>query len=111
MPLNAYYDDSGTDAASKVTVIGGPVMSEGAFMDFDGDWIQLLDFYRISPPLHMKDFSGRGKHSGLSVGVRRELFGKAASLINEYKLFSVSIGISQPAFNSLLPRKICGRQF
>ena len=110
MALTAYYDDSGSDAASPITVIGGPVMSHEAFLEFEDKWSQLLDSYGIPHPLHMKDFSQHGKHAGLSTEVKRELFGKVARLINDLKLFSTSIGVPQPEFNSALPQKYRGKR-
>ena len=106
MALTAYYDDSGTDAASPVTVIGGPVMSERAFVEFEEKWSLLLESYEIPPPLHMKDFYQKGKHGGLSTDIKMELFGKAAGIINEFKLFSLSISVPQQVFNSVLPKEV-----
>ena len=106
MSLRAYYDDSGTDAASPITVIGGPVMSYEAFVEFEEKWSLLLESYCIPPPLHMKDFYQKGKHGGLPTDVKRELFGKVAKLINEYKFFSISVGVSQADFNAALTEDI-----
>ncbi len=111
MALTAYYDDSGTDDASPVTVLAGPVMSHEAFVEFEGKWSQLLDSYSILHPLHMKDFGGGVKHAGLSFGAKHEMFGKAADLINGHKLFSTSIGIPQPEFNYVLPKTVRGKRF
>ena len=106
MPLEAYYDDSGTDATSRTTVIGGPVMSEQAFVEFEEKWSLLLESYDIPHPLHMKDFFQKGKHGGLPTNVKRELFGKVAKLINKFKFFSISVGVSQVDFNAAIEGKI-----
>ena len=106
MALTAYFDDSGSDTASAITVIGGPVMSRQACLEFQSEWSQMLDLYDILHPLHMKDFPQGGKHARLPKGIKSEMFGKAARIINGFKLFSISIGVPQPEFNATLPEKV-----
>lgn len=104
MFLTHYCDDSGSDDASPVTAIGGPVMSKERFAVFDDAWARLLHRYRISSPLHMTDF-GRphGKCIGMHFEMKLALFSEVAELINEHKFYSVSIGIPQPDFRALMP--------
>lgn len=107
MALTSYYDDSGTDDGSPITAIGGPVMSRDAFIAFDRRWSQLLDLYRVPQPLHMTDFvRPYGKHVGMHKEMKIALFSEAAGIINDHKLFSVSIGIPQADFKLTLPKDV-----
>lgn len=105
MALTSYYDDSGSDDSSPITAIGGPVMSREDFLSFDNKWSALLHRHRIPPPLHMTDFvRPHGKHIGLHKEMKLDLFAEAVGIINDHKLFSVSVGIPQLDFKLTLPK-------
>jgi hypothetical protein len=55
----------------------------------------------MEPPLHMSDFVG-GKYALLYPELKRALFLDVARLINEHKLYSISIAISQADFKKEL---------
>ena len=65
---------------------------------FAGRWARMLARYKIVPPLHMADFFGWGKYSTWYPEIKRALFWDVSTRINEHKLYSVSIAISQTAF-------------
>jgi hypothetical protein len=56
--------------------------------------------------LHMSDFVGHGKYAGLYPELKRNLFLAVAKLINEHKLYSVSISVSQTDFGKMLSREV-----
>ena len=107
MALTSYFDDSGSDDSSPITVIGGPVMSRNEFIAFARRWSQLLDLHRVPPPLHMADFvRPYGKHIGMHKEMKIALFSEAVSLINSHKSFGISVGIPQPDFKLTLPTNV-----
>lgn len=107
MALTSYLDDSGSDDRSPVTVIGGPVMAKDAFRTFNDKWSILLDRYRIPPPFHMNDFvRPKGKHVSMYRELKLALFSDVTNLINEHKLYSISVEIPQPEFKTTLPENV-----
>jgi len=98
--LTSYLDDSGSDDGSKLVTIGGPVMSRIQFRAFSERWTKMLIKYQIEPPLHMCDFYNDGKYAGWYPEFKRALFLHVAKLINEHKLYSLSIAIPQSDFKS-----------
>jgi hypothetical protein len=105
--LTSYYDDSGSDDLSPVTAIGGPVMLKEACTAFNIVWLKLLEQYRVFGPLHMTDFvRPHGKHIGMHFELKLALFSEIARLINEYKVYSVSVGIPQPDFRAAMPEEV-----
>ena len=105
--LTSYYDDSGSDDLSPVTAIGGPVMLKEACIAFNTVWLKLLEQYRVFGPLHMTDFvRPYGKHIGMHFELKLALFSEIARLINEHKVYSVSVGIPQPDFRAAMPEEV-----
>ena len=103
--LTSYLDDSGSDDGSPLVTIGGPAMSRIPFKQFSKRWVNLLAKYRVEPPLHMSDFSV-GKYAGWYPEMKRALFLDASALINQHKLYSISIAISQQDFKSELSAEV-----
>jgi hypothetical protein len=68
-------------------------------------WTKMLERYRIEPPLHMTEFS-RGKYAGWYPEMKRAVFLDASKLINEHKLYSLSVAISQEDFKSELTEEV-----
>jgi hypothetical protein len=62
--------------------------------------------YDVQVPLHMSDFTGMGKYAGLYPEFKRALFSDVARLINEHKVYSISIGISQREFDTELSAEV-----
>jgi hypothetical protein len=103
--LSSYLDDSGSDEHAPITAIGGPTMSEAACIEFGAAWSKMLVQYRIEPPLHMTDFVG-GKCSGMFSEMKLSLFGDVVRLINDYRLYSVSVSVPQVDFRALLSEEV-----
>jgi hypothetical protein len=107
--LTSYYDDSydsGSVDPSAIAVLGGPVMSKERLEAFDKAWTPLLESYRIFGPLHMADFvRPHGQHIGMYKEMKLSLFAKLVELINQHKLFSVSISLPQTDFMELIPEQ------
>jgi Protein of unknown function (DUF3800) len=105
--LTSYMDDSGSDDLSPVTTIGGPIMSKDAFIDFSPKWSELLHKYRVPQPLHMTDFvRPHGKHIGMHYEIKKSLFRDVSDLINDYKLYSLSVSVLRDDFNEDLPTEV-----
>lgn len=62
--------------------------------------------YDLRPPLHMSDFTRMGEYAGLYPEFKRALFADVSKLINEHKVYSISIAISQTEFATELPAQI-----
>jgi len=105
--LTAYIDDSGSDDESALTALGGVIMSRGAFKDFSKKWSKFLKSYRVPEPLHMTDFvRPHGKHIGMHREMKLALFRDAAKVINDHKIYSVSVSVSKADFDSVLSAQV-----
>jgi hypothetical protein len=109
--LTAYLDDSGSDDGSPLVTCGGPAMSRIQFKEFSKRWAAMYERnqfagYVLDPPLHMRDFTGMGKYSGLRPEFKRALFRDVVRLINEHKLYSVSVAIAQADFRNELSEDV-----
>jgi hypothetical protein len=101
--LTCYLDDSGSDNESPLVTCGGLLMTRIQFKAFSGRWAKMyqrdqFSGYSLKPPLHMKDFTGMGKYAGLPVEFKRAIFRDVAKLINDHKLYSISVAVSQIDF-------------
>ena len=66
----------------------------------------MLAAYKVEPPLHISDFIGMGKYAIWYPEFKRALFREVSSLINLYKLYSVSIAVSQTDFKNELDEDV-----
>lgn len=110
--LKLCLDDSGSDDGSPLVTCGGPLLSYVNFRDFSKRWYPMYERnqfsgYTMEPPLKMADFVRSGKYAGLRVEFKRHLFLDVAKLINEYKLYSISIAVSQTDFRNELSTDAC----
>jgi hypothetical protein len=104
--FKAYFDDSGSDDGSPFVTIGGPIFSRIQAKAMSTRWLRALKRNRIEPPLHMADFLGMGKHSSMYPEFKRCMFLALSAIINEHKLCSLSICVSQEEFKGELDKDI-----
>lgn len=104
--LTSYLDDSGSDDGSPLVTCGGPLMTRIEHKAFSQRWIAFLADGEVESPLHMKEFLGMGKYSGWYPEFKRNLFRGIATLINDHKLYSISVAVSQDDFKSELSEEV-----
>ncbi len=109
--LRLYMDESGSsDPGTPHAVIGGIFISRKRFHQFEAEWSSMLDFYKIAPPLHMKEF-GRPDGSLASVpdSRRRSLLTEAVSLIRRHRTGSISVSLSNSDYRRFCPQEAVKR--
>ena len=111
--LRFYLDDSGSDDGSQMVTCGGLVVDRINFKHLSRRWNAMYEKYRhkfsgytLDPPLHMSDFTGTGKYAGLRPEFKRTLFLDFVRIINDHKLYSLSIAISQIEYQSELSEEV-----
>jgi hypothetical protein len=109
--LHCHLDDSGSDDGSLLVTCGGPVMARAQFKEFSRRWSLMYQRnrfvgYDLEPPLHMSDFVNMGKYAGLLPEFKRHFFLDVSRIVNEHKLYSISIAISQTDFNNELSEEV-----
>ena|SRR5450755_3456556 len=106
LAVTCYCDDSGSHEESKVAVVGGVLMNKPSFLHFDQAWDAILKDFRIDG-IHMKDFiRPYGRYVTMAPEMKVALFTSVAKTINEHKIHSVSVGIPQADFKSLLSMEV-----
>jgi hypothetical protein len=105
--LTCYLDDAGSDDGSPLVTCGGLLMSRADFKAFSKRWDKMYERnqftgYGLKQPLHMADFVGNGEYAGLNPEFKRHLFLDVAKLVNEHKLYSISVAVSQREFEEEL---------
>lgn len=105
--LTSYLDDSGSHDGSGVVTIGGPVVSRIQFKAFSGRWDKLLKKYHVDHPLKMADFvRPHGRYCGWLPEIKMSLFYDISALVNSHKLYSISVAIEGPMFESALNAEV-----
>ena len=111
--LSWYLDDSGSDDGSRMVTCGGLAMDRINFKHFSRRLAALYEKYKhkfsgytLEPPLHMKDFTGRGKYASLRTEFKRTIFLDVARIINDHKFYSMSIAVPQDPFFSELSETV-----
>jgi hypothetical protein len=100
-----YIDDSGTHEDSERVVMGGPVFMRKHFFEFHYEWDRMLQRHGIMGPLHMLEFNQYGKFGHLGTDERRALFQDAVDLINQRKVYSLTVEVDNLDFQKFFPAK------
>jgi hypothetical protein len=103
--FQAYLDESGTDDPNPQAVVAGLVMDKANFLLFDLVWNDILSRYKISLPLHMKEFGKHGRLGYIDYPTRYELFKELSGVINCYKIYSVAVSLGHDQYKKLLSNK------
>jgi hypothetical protein len=102
--LRLYLDESGgLDPNTPHAVVGGLLITRRGFLPFEDAWDQMLESHGIVAPLHMKEFNKYGRFGSMSDCCRRELMLEVVSLIETYKLRSLSVSLSNEEFAKHIP--------
>jgi hypothetical protein len=106
LAVTCYCDDSGSHEESQVAVVGGVLMNKPSFLNFDRAWERMLHDFRIEG-IHMRDFiRPHGRYVTMPLEMKIALFTSVAKAINKHKIYSVSVGIPQADFKSLLSMEV-----
>jgi hypothetical protein len=106
--VRLYMDESGgTDPNTPHAVVGAFLIQRSRFLTFEGRWERMLARHGINPPLHMKEF-GRphGRFASMPDECRNELMIDAVSLIETYKVGSLSVSLSNQDFERLVTEEV-----
>src|SRR5205085_1813100 len=89
--VTLYLDESATDDASPVAVVGGVLLNQSGLQALEFDWAKMLAKYSIAAPLHIKDFRRpRGRLADVSVATKLALFTDVVEIINRCKIYSIA---------------------
>jgi len=105
--LTAYFDDSGTHATSRVTLMGGLYGNDAQWTALEQKWQALLDDpgkgWGPLARFHMFDCEhGEGEFSGKSQGARDHLIYRFRNIILESRLHGYAMVVSTPDWDELV---------
>ncbi len=103
--LAHYIDDSGTHDDSTLVIMGGPVFLQQHFFEFHYEWSRILARHGIKKPLHMVEFNQYGYLGHLGPEERRALFQDLVYLINQRKVYSLTVEVDNLDFQRFFPTK------
>jgi hypothetical protein len=98
-----YVDDSGSHEESALSVVGGPVFDIKGYGAFTLDWDMVVLRHKVQPPIHMKEFSRKGRFAYLSDDERRALFQDLEYTIRKHKAYSITTEVSGQDFREFFP--------
>ncbi len=82
-------------------------MNKPRFLEFNFDWDKMLKEFRVHR-IHMTDFvRPYGQYSTMLPEMKKALFPTVSKFINRKKDYSLSIGIPQADYKSLLSTEVC----
>jgi len=109
--VTMYLDESATDDAAPVAVVGGLILNKDGFESFDEAFPKLLEKHGIPPPLHMKDFwRPQGRLANVTNNTRFDLFTELVPLINKCKLYSVAATLTTAKYKKHFEAKFRKRR-
>lgn len=89
--VTLYLDESATDDAAPIAVVGGLLLNKEGFESLDEAFPKLLKKHGVPPPLHIKDFRRpQGRLANVSDETKHALFMDLVPLINSAKLYSIA---------------------
>lgn len=96
--MEAFLDESGTHAGSKVIALAGYVISSDRLPHLQKDWLDTLAEHGLEE-LHMRDFvPPHGKHSQWSEQKKRGLLETLVRLIHEHSLVGIGAAVEMDQF-------------
>lgn len=105
LALAQYVDESGGDEHPRVAVMGGPVFARDGFLALTRQWVHTLDVHRVKPPIHMKEFARpHGRLAYLTNEERFSLFSDLVPLINQQKVYSLTVAVNNLTFQTFSPK-------
>ena len=105
--LKAYFDDSGTHAESKITVVGGLVGTEAQWMQFRQQWAEKLEHPLPGKP-RLKMFhlsackAGAGEFACYSLAERDAITHDFRQIIIASNLIGTASGVDRRAWDELV---------
>ena len=101
--LAHYVDDSGTHGTSKFALMGGPVFVRDRIFLFHNSWEKTLALHKVSGPIHMIEFGQKDRLGYLTHDERRALFQDLVYLINNEKVYSLTVSVDNLEFQDFFP--------
>ena len=99
--ITCYLDESGTDNDSCVAVVGGLLLDCSGFSWLDADWKKALLRHRITPPIHMREFTPRGRFASVNACRRHALFSELVGPVNDHKTGSIGAILTAEKYRSI----------
>lgn len=104
-PVRAYFDESGTHAQSRVTMIGGYVATCDVWKAIEAQWNEVLTNQGLSW-FHMTDaMEQRGEFELIETPVIHDIVWSLGSILQKSDVCSVSIAVDAVAWNEVTTEK------
>ena len=101
MLFNAYLDDSGTHAASKIISVGGCINEAETLDNFSRAWQERLDKWKL-PFFHMTDWAAlRGDYKTWSKPVAERRLRELLDLIRDFGIGTFGVAVSRKEFSGV----------
>jgi hypothetical protein len=91
----AYFDESGTHAASPVLVVAGYLSPVEQWSHFEREWRELLDEFRVANPFHMTDFENRWRQfQGWDDSARHRCIDRITGILGRRTWFRTAFAVN-----------------
>jgi len=102
MAVTCYLDESATDGATPVALVGGVILNSQDYELLAEEWEAMLGRFSLSPSFHMKDFGLHGRLSAISSNAKADIFRTAASIISARRIYTLSVTLSPADYKDSL---------
>lgn len=114
MLAEAYFDESGTDGASRNLCLGGYVFEGASIAAFEADWKEMLRRYGLQY-FHMSEFKqqqpGKGVYGHLDTPTREAALGEAIGIIERHALCGFAFSVEKTAFGEIAAGSPWSKQY